>query len=169
MHDTWLAVFVLLTAMAFLLQAAALAGIFFALQNLQRDVKEIQKDTHAKLEALRMHVTEFIADTREPVRGVATNLAEITRLLRDRTVQWDGVVSDLADRTRLQIIRVDQMVTGVIEKAENTAGAVEKGLVAPIHEVSALLAGVRKGLEFLFARRRSAVSGEATQDEQMFI
>ncbi|HLW80012.1 MAG TPA: hypothetical protein VKU44_10490 [Terriglobia bacterium] len=169
MHDTWLAVFVMVAALAFLLQAAALAGIFFALQNLQRDVKEIQTDTHAKLEALRQHVTEFIAESREPVRNVATNLAEVTRLLRDRTVQWDGVVSDLADRTRLQVIRVDQMVTGLIERAESTAGVVEKGLIAPIQEVSALLAGVRKGLEFLFARRRAAVSSEAAQDEQMFI
>jgi heme oxygenase len=169
MHDTWLAVFVMLTALAFLLQALALAGIYVALQNLHRDLKRIQAETHQKLEALRQHVTEFVAETREPVRSVAANLADITRMLRDRTAQWDGVVADLADRTRLQIIRFDQMVTGLVEKAESTAGVVEKSVVAPIQEVSAVIAGVRKGLEFLFTRRRSSSAREAAQDEQMFI
>lgn len=169
MHDTWLAVFVTLTALAFLLQAAALAGIYFALQNLHQDVKTIQAETHAKLEALRSHVTGFIDESREPVRSVASNLAEITRLLRERATQWDGVAADIADRTRLQVIRVDELVTSLVEKAENTAGAVEKGLIAPVQEVSAVVAGIRKGIEFLFSRRRSPVASEVPQDEQMFI
>lgn len=169
MHDTWLVIFVCLTALAFLVQAAALAGMYFVLQNLHRDVKEIQADTHAKLEALRKHVTEFIAESREPMRGVVSNLAEITHLLRNRAIQWDGVAGEIADRTRLQVIRVDQMVTTLVEKAENTAGMVEKGLIAPIQEVSAVVAGVRKGLEFLFTRRHSRVGTETPQDEQMFI
>ena len=169
MHDTWLVIFVCLTALAFLVQAAALAGMYFVLQNLHRDVKEIQADTHAKLEALRKHVTEFIAESREPMRGVVSNLAEITHLLRNRAIQWDGVAAEIADRTRLQVIRVDQMVTTLVEKAENTAGMVEKGLIAPIQEVSAVVAGVRKGLEFLFTRRHSRVATETPQDEQMFI
>ena len=77
--------------------------------------------------------------------------------------------ADLLDRTRLQIIRIDQMVTGMVEKAQSTAGVVEQNVMTPVHEVSALIAGVRKGLEFLFARRRSAAVSESTQDEQMFI
>ncbi|PYV22042.1 MAG: hypothetical protein DMG24_17920 [Acidobacteria bacterium] len=118
---------------------------------------------------LTQRVTDFIATSREPVHNVAANLAEITRILRERTGQFDSVAADLLDRTRLQIIRIDQMVTGMVEKAQSTAGVVEQNVMTPVHEVSALIAGVRKGLEFLFARRRSAAVSESTQDEQMFI
>ena len=169
MHDTWLDAFVLLAALAILIQALAMAGIYFALQNLHRDVQGIQADTRQRLDALSERVTGFISDTREPVRTVAANLADISRMLRTRTAQWDGVAEDLADRTRLQIIRVDQMVTDLVEKAENTAGVVEKSVLAPIQEVSAVVAGLRKGLEFLFARRRTTGVSEAAPDEQMFI
>ncbi len=172
MHDTWLIAFVLLAAIAILLQALVLVGIYFALQNLHHDVQSIQADTRQKLDALSQmsqRVADFISDSREPVRTVAANLADISRILRDRTAQWDGVVADLADRTRLQIIRVDQMVTGLVEKAESTAGVVEKSVLAPVKEVSAVIAGLRKGLEFLFARGRSTSTSDVAHDEQMFI
>ncbi|HKS94908.1 MAG TPA: hypothetical protein VJV74_02120, partial [Terriglobia bacterium] len=110
MTETWLVVFVLLAAIAILLQALVMVGIYFALQNLHRDVLGIQADTKQKLESLNQmsqRVIEFVADSREPVRTLTNNLAEISRTLRERTAQWDGVAEDLADRTRLQIIRLD--------------------------------------------------------------
>ncbi|HEV2493952.1 MAG TPA: hypothetical protein VG204_12880 [Terriglobia bacterium] len=172
MSDTWLVVFVLLAAIAILLQALVMVGIYFALQNLHRDILGIQVDTKQKLESLSQmsqRVIEFVADSREPVRTLTTNLAEISRTLRERTAQWDGVAEDLADRTRLQIIRLDQMVTALVERAESTAGVVEKSILTPVQEVTAVLAGIRKGLDFLFTRRRATSVSDVAQDEQMFI
>lgn len=172
MADTWLVVFVLLAAVAILLQALVMVGIYFALQNLRRDILGIQVDTKQKLEALNQmsqRVIEFVADSREPVRTLTNNLAEISRTLRERTAQWDGVAEDLADRTRLQIIRLDQLVTALVERAESTAGVVEKSILTPVQEVTAVLAGIRKGLDFLFTRRRGTSVSDVAQDEQMFI
>lgn len=172
MTETWLVVFVLLAAIAILLQALVMVGIYFALQNLHRDVLGIQADTKQKLESLNQmsqRVIEFVADSREPVRTLTNNLAEISRTLRERTAQWDGVAEDLADRTRLQIIRLDQMLTSLVERAESTAGVVEKSILTPVQEVTAVLAGIRKGLDFLFTRRRSNSVSDVAQDEQMFI
>jgi GTPase len=90
-------------------------------------------------------------------------------MLRDRTNQVDRVVAEVVERTRLQIIRVDQVVSDLIQKVESTAEAIQRQIIAPIREVSAVVKGVRTGLEFLFSRRRSAKVPEATQDEQMFI
>jgi len=168
-HDTLLTVFVILAALAIVGQALVMGGILIAMRDLHRDIDSIHSSTRQKLDVLTQRVTDFIATSREPVHNVAANLAEITRILRERTGQFDSVAADLLDRTRLQIIRIDQMVTGMVEKAQSTAGVVEQNVMTPVHEVSALIAGVRKGLEFLFAQRRSAAVSESTQDEQMFI
>jgi hypothetical protein len=38
-----------------------------------------------------------------------------------------------------------------------------------MQEVSAVIAGMRAGLDFLFSRRRTTSVSEAAQDEQLFI
>jgi hypothetical protein len=172
-HDTLLTVFVIVAAVAIVMQMLVMAGIYFALRDLRRDLDGIQAATKQRLDVLSLRVTEFVSVSREPVRNIAANLADISRTLRERTTQLDGVLADFLERSRLQIIRIDQLVSGLVDKAESTAGAVEsvveKKVVAPVQEVAAVIAGVRKGLEFLFARRRSAAVSETTQDEQMFI
>jgi len=168
-HDTLLTVFVIVAALALVMQMLVMAGIYLAMRDLHRDLVDVRALTKQRLDALSERVTEFIASSREPVRDIAANLAEISRTLRDRTSQLDSVVADFLDRSRLQIIRLDQLVTSLVDKAENTAGAVEKRVVAPVQEMAAVIAGVRKGFEFLFARRRNAAVSETTQDEQMFI
>jgi phosphoenolpyruvate synthase/pyruvate phosphate dikinase len=79
------------------------------------------------------------------------------------------VAAELLERSRLQMIRVDRMVSDVVEKVETTADAVQRGVLGPIQEISAVVKGVRSGLEFLFTRRRVTNVSEATQDEQLFI
>jgi hypothetical protein len=46
---------------------------------------------------------------------------------------------------------------------------VQRGVLAPVQEVSAVIKGMQAGLEFLFSRRRSTSVSEAAQDEQLFI
>ena len=79
------------------------------------------------------------------------------------------MAAELLDKSRSQIVRVDRMVSELVEKVETTADAVQKGVLGPIQEVSAVVKGVRSGLEFLFTRRRVTNVSEATQDEQLFI
>jgi len=66
-------------------------------------------------------------------------------------------------------VRVDQMVSDLVTKVETTADVVQRNVLAPIQEISAVVKGVRSGLEFLFSRRRAPSVSEATQDEQLFI
>ncbi len=57
----------------------------------------------------------------------------------------------------------------LVARVESTADSVQKGVLGPIQEMSAVVKGVRSGLEFLFTRRRVTNVSEATQDEQLFI
>jgi len=144
-------------------------GIWLAIKSIHREVVGVRADVKQRLDPLTQNVTELLANSREPVRNITANLAEISRILRDRANHVDGVVADLVDKSRLQIIRVDQMVSDLVSKVESTADAVQRNVLAPMQEISAVVKGVRSGLEFLFSRRRSPSVSAATQDEQLFI
>jgi hypothetical protein len=90
-------------------------------------------------------------------------------MLRERTGDVDALVAELVDKSRAQVIRMDRMVSDLAQKVEATSEAVQRGVLVPVQEVSAVLKGFQAGLEFLFSRRRTTSVSEAAQDEQLFI
>jgi hypothetical protein len=110
-----------------------------------------------------------VSNACEPLRTITSNLADISKMLRERTADVDALVAELVDKSRAQVIRVDQMVSDLVKKVETTSDAVQRGVLAPMQEVSAVIAGMRAGLEFLFTRRRKTSVSETAQDEQLFI
>jgi methyl-accepting chemotaxis protein len=168
-QDPKLTVTLVLVAVAVLLQAGVMVGILLAILKVRREIEGIRADVKQRLDPVAQSLTEIVASSREPIRLVLANLAESSRTLRERIGQLDRVVADLVDRSRLQVIRVDQLISGLLQKVESTAETIQRQILAPIQEVSAVVKGVRSGLEFLFSRRRPSRVSEAAPDEQMFI
>jgi transcriptional regulator with PAS, ATPase and Fis domain len=171
-ENTGLTVALILVAVAVLIQAGAMLGIYLAIRKVPDQIESVRTDVKQRLDPLTQSAQsalEIVNNSREPLRTISANLAEISTMLRQRTVDADLVAAELLDKSRLQIVRVDRMVTDLVDKVETTASAVQKGVLVPIAEVSAVVKGVRSGLEFLFKRRRVTNVSEATQDEQLFI
>jgi hypothetical protein len=110
-----------------------------------------------------------VGNSREPLRSITADLAEVARVLRERTGSVDEALDDLLDRFRLQVIRVDQTITDVLEKVDKTTATVQRNILGPVSEASAVLKGVQAGLDFFLSRRRTSRTSDAPQDEQMFI
>lgn len=167
--DQTLTVVLILIAVAILMQAGAMVGIWLAIKKIPGQIESVRTEVKQRLDPLVQSATELLNESREPVRTITGNLAEISRLLRERSSNVDAALAELVDKSRLQIVRVDQMLSGVVEKVEDTAETVHRQVLVPIREVSAVIKGIRTGLEFLFSRRRTTSVSEATQDEQLFI
>jgi len=91
-------------------------------------------------------------------------------VVRERASSVDLLLADTLEKSRAQIVRVDRLITDLTQKVETTANAVERGVRAPAEEVSALVAGVRTGLEFLFSgKRRKSNLNQDAPDEELFI
>ena len=168
-QDTWLILILILVGLAVLMQAGAMVGIWLTVRKFPEQIEGIRADVKQRLDPLTQSVTEIVANSRDPLRTITANLAEISQLLQTRSKDVDTLVADLVDKSRVQIQRLDQMVTGVVEKVEDTAAVVQRQVLVPVQEISAVIHGIRSGLEFLFARRRASSVTEATQDEQLFI
>jgi hypothetical protein len=80
----------------------------------------------------------------------------------------DATLTDIVDRTRLQVIRADEFVNSTMDKLEETREVVQRTVVSPVRQLSGLMHGLGAGFETLFSRRRGRASVNAPQDE-MFI
>lgn len=167
-HGTVLTVFVVIAAIALVIQAAMLAGLFLIAQKIHRRVSEA--DGGLKRQAdLAVQVLEIIASAREPIRLTVANMVEVSRIIRERTGQLDEAFGDLTVRSRDQLVRIDQLVEDLIAKVDSTANAIQRSVISPFREVFAVGKGVQTALDIMFSRRRPSSVSHATQDEEMFI
>jgi methyl-accepting chemotaxis protein len=168
-HETVLTIFIIIAAAAIVLQAFFTFGLYMAIREIKGEVAGIRADMSRRIDPLAASLTEIVGNSREPLRSITADLAEVARVLRERTGSVDDVLDDLLDRFRLQVIRVDQTITGVLERVDKTTATVQRNIIAPVSEASAVLKGLQAGLDFFLSRRRESRTSDVPQDEQMFI
>jgi len=90
-------------------------------------------------------------------------------MIRAQIERIDATVSDVIDRTRLQVIRADELVNGTMDRLEETRDVVHKTVISPIRQISGVVQGVTAGLEFLIGSRRRQRDGVTVPQDEMFI
>lgn len=168
LHDIVLTIFVAITAIAFVVEAGVMVGMYTMLGKFRREFESIRTDMLPRVDSLVQSVSDIVSNSREPIRSITANTAEVTRIVRERADYVDAVITEVADMTRAQALRLDQLVTGLTQRAQSTADVVERGIVTPVQEVSAVVKGIRAGLDSLLGRR-APHNSEIAQEEQMFI
>ncbi len=127
-------------------------------------VDQIARNAEPVLAASR----ELLVEGRERIVSLTANLSEISQIAKTQMVRIDGLVKDTTDRAQLQVARLDRLVGDTMNRVEETTEAIQQGVLKPVREISAVVAGVRTTLEFLMNRNRKTVE-RATQDEELFI
>jgi hypothetical protein len=113
-------------------------------------------------------IRDLIEDSRNRFQSIGANLEEISALTRRQVIKIDGVMTDVAERAQVQIVRLDGLVSDTIDKVERTTDVLQRGVVKPVREISAVISGVKATVNHLRKGRRSP-SDHATLDEEMFI
>jgi hypothetical protein len=80
----------------------------------------------------------------------------------------DGTLSDILDRTRLQVIRADELLNRTMDKVEETTEVVHKTVLSPIRQVSGLMSAITTGVEVFFGQKRRR-NGMGVPQDEMFI
>jgi hypothetical protein len=166
--NTLLTVFIAVTAAAVLLQAAILAGIFFAVKKTSAKVESLAEEVKTKILPTAELAHSMMIELRPKIETVADNVSVSTTMMRTQLERIDATLTDIVDRTRLQVIRADEFVNNTMDKLEETREAVQRTVVSPVRQISGLMHGVTAGVEAFFSRKRQRNSVNAPQDE-MFI
>lgn len=167
--DNWIGAFVIIAALAIVLQAGILVAMFVQLRRTSDRITRIATDLHQKADPILGRLRILLDDVQPKFSSMATDAAEISRIAREQTNKVDRLFTEAVDRLRLQIIRVDQMLTGALEHIEEAGTEVRKTVLGPVRQAAAIIQGVRAGLEVLRGQRRSPERAREHQDEELFI
>jgi methyl-accepting chemotaxis protein len=168
MDNTLLIVFIAVTAIAVLLQAGILAGMYFAMRKTSARVESLAEEVKTRVLPTAELAHSMISDLRPKIETLVDNVSVSTTVLRTQLERIDATLTDIVDRTRLQVIRADEFVTSTMDKLEETRESVQRTVVSPVRQISGLMHGLTVGVEAFFNRRRSRNSPTVQQDE-MFI
>ena len=168
--ESWLPAFVIITAFAVILQTLILLGIYLSFRKTSEETTRILKDLQQKLNPILTRVHMLVDDAQPRLSTVAANAAEISEIARRQAVKVDRVFSEAVERLRLQVIRAHQILSGALETVERTGTEFRRTLWEPIQQASALLRGIKAGLEFFRGHAKSGSerpSGHS--EEELFI
>jgi hypothetical protein len=170
LHEWVLTIFVAVTAIAVVTQVVILLAVSRALVQLARTMERIQNSFEQEVHPVLRAFNELVTAASGPTRKILNNLSETTELLRVRAQTADAVAAEVIERARAEVVRADQFIMGSLEMMQRATEAVERGVMVPVKEITALVAGVREGIAFLFSRRRPAAGRSAPPvEEQLFI
>lgn len=166
--QTLLIIFIVVTACAVVIQAGILVGMFFAMRKTTAKVESLADEVKTKVLPTAELAHSMLNDMRPKIETLVDNVSVSTTVMRTQLERIDATLTDIVDRTRLQVIRADEFVTGTMDKLEETREAVQRTVVSPVRHITGLVHGLSVGVETLFSRRRGRNSGNVQRDE-MFI
>jgi hypothetical protein len=166
--DNWLIAFTGVTALAVLLQMLILAGMFFAMRKTSAKVESLAEEVKTKVLPTAELAHSMMTELRPKIATAVDNVSASTTMVRTQMERVDATLTDIIDRTRLQVIRADEFVNSTMDKLEETREAVQRTVVSPVRHVSGLMHGITAGVEAFFSRKRGRNSATVPQDE-MFI
>jgi methyl-accepting chemotaxis protein len=93
------------------------------------------------------------------VRSLTENAEQISYAVRTKVDELGVTVSELNEtvreingRTRVQVVRVDGIVTDALVATEEISQTVQNGIRGPVRQIAGVIAGLRAGLETLIER-----------------
>lgn len=170
----WMMVSSIIIAICFIVMAIALIAIALIVRRVIGTVTRIEERVEpliAKVDAISLQGREMSVHFTEVSSNlsVATkHLAESTELIKEEIAELKLLVGETAVTARDKVALVSQTIDRTQMQVVNTTDFVQAKIVEPAREVAAIMAGVRKGLEVLFAPAPKQLD-RAYEEEEMFI
>jgi hypothetical protein len=162
--------FTAVTAVAVLLQTTILAALYFSVRKTNEKLLRSVEEMRRQVEPILGRVQSLLDDVQPRVSAMVANATEVTELARGQAYKVDRVFTEAVDRLRIQVLRADQMLTGFLETIEQTGAEMKSTVWEPVRQASAMISGVKAGLEFFRGQRKeSSARARSSSDEELFI
>jgi methyl-accepting chemotaxis protein len=142
--------------------------IFWGLYRTARATQERLTSLADRAEPLIESTRKMVEQTRQQSQDILSKLQEVAESTRLQARRVDEMMGEVASHTRAYLERMDEVAASTADRFEETVSSVQRTVLAPVREISAVAAAVRAVVGHL-GRRRGAVLERATQDEDLFI
>ena len=169
----WVDVFIVVASVAIVVQMGILLGMYLQVRTIVplvtktiADVTAKSDDLKAKLDPILVRSSRILENSEARINSVMEDVADMSARVRVQAVRADNLLGDVSDRLQLQVMRVDELASGVISMVEDAGASMSGPVKASVNEASAVMSGIRAGLDSLRGRRRTR---GANPDEELFI
>ncbi len=156
----WILFFI---ALAFLVIALAVVVLVWELLKTRNKVMAIVTDLHGRSIPIIEKTTGLVNDLTPKVQDITANVQHISFVARNKVEEFEPTISaanltvkDANAKTHEQIVRVNEMITNVLNSTTEIVDRVDAGIKAPFREASGVWAGVKAGVDTLVNGRRPA-------------
>jgi hypothetical protein len=170
MDDNLLRIFIAVTTVAVVVQAGILVALYRAVRKSTAKMEALATEVTSKTLPTVETVQSLLVELRPKIETIGVNAAESSNLVRNQLARIDATLTDALDRTRLQVIRADELLNRTMDKVEETSEVVHKTVISPLRQVNGLMAAISTGVEvFLGQKRRHPKNGAGVPQDEMFI
>lgn len=159
-----LSIFVGISAIAMLIQAATLIGLFMVARTLQSKLVPIIPE----IEEIVGVTKRTVARVEKHVETIGATSAAILEVTKQRVGKLDELLNDATTRAKVQMERAEMVLDDSMTRVQETVSVVQSGVIRPVREIYGIFAGIRTTLSHLGRSTRPTVD-HATSDEEMFI
>lgn len=167
----WLELFSIIAAIALIVQVVILTALFFQLRRTTENVNRLVGDLQSRMGPILTRVQILLDDTQPKISSMVNDASHIVYLARGQAQKVDRVFTDAADRLRGQLVHADRILTGTLEAIEDAGAKFNHSFWRPVQKASALVQGIKVGLDILRSRRGGSRRDEPreSQEEELFI
>jgi len=167
----WMMISSIVIAVCFIVMAIALIAIAVIVRRAVKTVSRLEERFDpliAKVDAISAQGKEISVHFNEISANLSTAtryLAESTELIKEEVAELKQLVGATAVTAKDKVAMVSQTIDRTHMQVANTTEFVQKKIVEPAREIAAIMAGVRKALEVLFAPPPKQIDRAYLEDE----
>jgi hypothetical protein len=135
-------------------------------------VEHLTTDLQSRVGPILTRVQILLDDTQPKISEMVSDAAHVVYLARGQAQKLDRVVGEATDRLRGQLVTADRILAGALETVEEAGTQFKRGVWRPMQKASAIISGIKVGLDFLRSRRgarRHADGVDVEDGEELFI
>jgi len=172
--QTWMMISSIIIAICFIVMAGALVGVWLTVRKVTATVHRVEERVDpliTQVNAISVQGREMSVQFAEVAVNLAAatkHLAESTELIKDEVAELRTIVSSTALVARDKVEMVSDTIDRTHGQVVDTTQFVQQKIVEPAREIAAIMAGVRKGIEVLFAPAPKQID-RVYVEEDMFI
>ena len=170
----WMMIASIVIAVCFIVMAIALIAVAMTVRKVIATVQRVEERVDpliTQVNAISVQGKEMSVQFTEVAGNLAVatkHLAESTELIKQEVAELRSIVTHTAIVARDKVELVSDTIDRTHMQVTDTTRFVQHKIVEPAREIAAIMAGVRKGLEVLFAPAPKQLD-RVYMDEDMFI
>jgi uncharacterized protein YoxC len=170
----WMMIASIVIAVCFIVMAIGLLWIAVTVRKVVSTVKNIEARVDPLItkvdaisvqgQAISVHFNEISANLSTATRY----LSETTELIKEEVAELKELVGETAVTAKDKVEMVSRSIDRTHDQVVDTTEFVQQKIVVPAREIAAIMAGVKKGLEVLFAPAPKQLD-RVYMEEELFI